>query len=143
MRVRSPLYRIHVAMGTILFPGANPEWNEMVLKQTGKWKLMMKNYLINHGDHPVLVVRFEDLKRDAFTEIKRVLDFIQFPYSDHTLEQRIQDGYTHFHRNHTDLFEHYTVEQREHLNSVIRDIIRLLHLNGKADIIGLQQYLRS
>lgn len=125
-----------------VFPGDNPEWNEMVQKQTDKWKLMLKHYIIDRGNHPVLVVHFEDLKRDTFTEITRMLDFIQFPYSNHTLEQRLQDGYTQFRRRHRDHFEHYTEEQRELLNSAIRDIIRQLRMNSITDLIGLQQYLR-
>ena len=115
----------------------------MVLNQTSKWMLMMEHYIIDPGDHPVLVIRFEDLKRDAVTEIKKMLDFLEFPYSEVKLEERLREGYAQFLRGHDDHFEHYTKEQTAHVNEAIRRIIKRLRENDVMDSIGLPLYLRT
>ena len=115
----------------------------MVLNQTSKWMLMMEHYVIDPGDHPVLVVRFEDLKKDAVTEVKKMLDFLEFPYSELELEERVRDGYTQFLRSHKDHFDHYTKEQTAHINKAIRTVIKRLQENNVMDSIGLLLYLRT
>ena len=115
----------------------------MVLNQTSKWMLMMEHYVIDPGDHPVLVVRFEDLKSDAVTEVKKMLDFLEFPYSELELKERVRDGYTQFLRSHKDRFDHYTKEQTAHINKAIRTVIKRLQENNVMDSIGLPLYLRT
>ena len=115
----------------------------MVLNQTSKWMLMMEHFIIDPGDHPVLVVRFEDLKRDIVTEVKKMLDFLEFPYLEARLEERLQKGYTQFLRSHDDHFEHYTKEQTAHVNKAIRTIITRLRENDIMDSIGLPLYLQT
>ena len=104
---------------------------------------MMEHYIIDPGDHPVLVVRFEDLKSDTVTEVKKMLDFFEFSYSEARLEERLQKGYTQFFRSHDDHFEHYTKEQTAHVNKAIRTIIARLRENDVMDSIGLPLYLRT
>ena len=86
-----------------------------------KWATMVNsNILVSliRYKHPVLVVRYEDLKRDEAGEVRRMLEFLQVAYS----EERLGASYTHFYRNHTDTFKHFTPEQKNLINAKIKSI---------------------
>ena len=63
--------------------------------------------------------------KDTFTELKRMLDFIGYPYSEDDITCAVKSSNT-FHRNHTNhTKEHsnvYTPEQQEFVNNIIRDV---------------------
>ena len=48
--------------------------------------------------HPILVVRYEDLKSDTAKEVKRMLEFLQFDYEEEELETKITADFNTFHR---------------------------------------------
>ena len=106
------------------------------------WEAMVNHLLINNtGGRPVLLVKYEDLKRDTCDEVKRMVSFLgeeMLPGA----EQMLQDGFQTFHRNHTYAFNHYTQDQIEYINSVIIRVAKQLELNS-IDYLHVRKYLRK
>ena len=58
------------------------------------WKAYFSVWLVdgtNHG-HRVLVVKYEDMKKDSLAEVKRMLDFLRFRYKENELQRRLAAG---------------------------------------------------
>jgi len=113
-----------------------------VYLQAEKWKRMIEHFIINNEVQPVLVVRYEDLKADPVLQVKRMLKFLKYQYDEEDVEQRLKGGFSAFYRNHTDDFEHYTLEQKTYMNDVIMSIIKRLDQEHVTDFIPLEHYLR-
>lgn len=57
-----------------------------------------------------------------------------------SLHNPLQDGYISYYRNHTDMFDHYTVEQKVFVNGIIARTADTLQ--GKEDIARrIREYL--
>ena len=128
------------------YAGENPEWEAIVHKQAKKWKNMIYNHVINRKPtHPLLVVRYEDLKLDSVREVQRMLHFLDIAVDKDELLQRLeQNSFNTYHRNHTrsSQFNPYTHSQTKYWNSVILDAENSLHSNGITNFIPLRSYLR-
>ena len=48
-----------------------------------------------------MIVGYENLMKDTYTELKRMLDFIEYPYTDEGVKCTIQKSHEDFHRQHT------------------------------------------
>ena len=117
-------------------------WNATVYLQAEKWRRMIEHYIINNRVQPILVVKYEDLKADPVTQVKRMLTFLRHPYQDREVEERLKGGFSYYYRNHTDTFEHYTAEQIAHMNYVIKSVIDKLKQKNITNFIPLEPYLR-
>ena len=103
---------------------------------------MIEHFIINNRVQPVLVVRYEDLKVDPVLQVKRILKFLKYQYDEEDVEQRLTEGFSAYHRNHTDSFEHYTLEQKTYMNSAIISVMKRLDQQHITDFIPLEHYLR-
>ena len=56
---------------------------------------------LSYKQFPVLIVGYENLRRDTYTELKRMLDFIGYPYSEEDVLCTVRNSGEAFHRNHT------------------------------------------
>ncbi len=92
--------------------------------------------------HSVLVVKYEDLKLDTLTQIKRMLKFLKVPYSHEELTKRLSGNYERFHRPHNDsvVFDHFTPEQRQVVMKTIIEVETLLKQRN-VRISGIKQYM--
>ncbi len=88
-----------------------------------------------------MILRFEDVKRDKVSEVKKMLQFIDFPFDEKTVQERLQGDFGLFRRNHTETFEHYTVEQKKWVNNMLLEMIAILQNNGLEDEFRLQEYI--
>ena len=126
--------------------GDNPEWEAIIQKQAKKWKNMINNHVIKRRPtHPLLVVRYEDLKLDSVREVERMLHFLGIAIERDELIQRLeQNSFNKYHRNHTrsSQFNPYTPSQIKYWNSVISDVDNSLQTNGITNFIPLKNYLR-
>lgn len=94
--------------------------------------------------HPVLVVRYEDLKSDLLTQMKRILHFLGTPHCDGALQKRLSNNtYDKFHRPHTPVtnFYHYTPEQRQYVKRLVEETIEYLEANNSRITYGIEEYL--
>ena len=69
-----------------------------------------------------------------FQEVKRVLKFLQFPYSEEEVGSAVQSGFSSYYRNHTDSFQHFTGEQRMVVNTAISQITTRLRAHNFSDL---------
>ncbi len=96
--------------------GTNNEWIRFV--RLNPW-IGSVNWLVkgHQTGRRVLVVRYEDLKSDLLTQVKKMLDFLGVPYSDEALQKRMSKDFGKFHRKHDPAsdFDHYTAEQRNYI----------------------------
>ena len=49
---------------------------------------MLRNWVILGKDHPVLLVKYENLKNNTLGEVKRMLHFMKVEFSDKEVESR-------------------------------------------------------
>ena len=103
---------------------------------------MVNHLIIKSKGKPVLVVRYEDLKRNAIAEVKKILGFLRFvQVPEQEIESRLLSGFQNFYRNHTDLFDHYTQEQKTYVNTVIRRVEEQINQHA-VQFISLGNYIR-
>ena len=119
------------------FIGTNTTWNNFVHEQAVIWEQTVLVWIINNHDHPVLAVKYEDIKSNTQSELRRMLDFLQVPYSSSRLKQVVARGYHTYRREHSETFDHYTPSQRDTVRSAIERVSKCLKesdLLGKANV---------
>ena len=113
--------------------GKNTEWDKFVTSRIEVWQKYFSNWILNSESRSVLVVRFEDLKTDLIGQVKRMLDFLKFPYMEDELRSRLAEGFNKFRRAHgAENFEHFTPNQQKLIQSVVVNTIKMLqkHKHG-------------
>ena len=55
---------------------------------------------LNYKQVPVHIVGYENLLKDTCTELKKMLDFLQYPYTDKDVLCTVKHAGETFHRNH-------------------------------------------
>ena len=93
---------------------------------------MWKQYfvsLVQNGiqvNRPFLITRYEDIKSDPLSEVKKMMNFLNVPVSDQLLKTRMSTGYEKFHRSHPQEFKYYTPEQKLQVVAVVKEVIDML-----------------
>ena len=99
----------------------------------------MLGWVIKNHNHPVMVVKYEDLKRNVYSEVMMMLDFFEFPYSITAVSKRLKKE---FHRAHSKTeFEHFTPEQKAFVMTVVRNTLRSLDSRGLTHVCDIRDYL--
>lgn len=111
--------------------GKNIQWERFTQSHSSKWKYMINYNLLRDANQPQIVVWYENLKRHPVAEVKKMLDFLQVPFSDAEVEEKLQHDFTQFYRNHTDSFEHFTAAQKKRVNDVILSTVERLQSSHK------------
>ena len=88
-----------------------------------------------------MVVRYEDVKSGQVTEIEKILDFLGIQYDKEVLYRRLQEDYGTFQRQHHLEYEHYTVNQKQYMNSLLLDTIHMLQKHNVDHLFKLEQYI--
>ena len=106
------------------------------------WEAMINHLMVNVSEgNPVLLVKYEDLKKDPYQEVERMLTFLDMKVKD-DVKDRLKNGFHTFHRNHTYTFDHYTVEQKIYMNEVINRVSKQLQYHN-IDYLHVHKYLRD
>ena len=113
--------------------------------QAIEWQDTVIGWLINNHNHPVVVVKYEDLQKNGvLTEVRKMLDFLKFPYSVTTVVRRLKKEYNEFRRKHeNETFEHFTPTQQALLQIVIHNTIHTLKSHGLSKVCDITEYLRK
>lgn len=85
--------------------------------------------------------RYEDIKQDTFTQVKRMLDFLHFGYREEEVQQRLAADFSTFQRKSQQTFEHFTSEQRHIVDSEISTAVDYLIRYNNGDTLGIEDYL--
>lgn len=107
-----------------------------------RWVNTIRHWFIFNDKHPVLVVKYEALKENSVHEVQRMLDFLDVGYED--LEEKIRTGFDVFRRKHNgEEFDHFTTEQRLHVNEGVKAIETLLAISNKSHLLDVSQYISN
>ena len=118
---------VFIMQCSFLLPGDNPRWNAFVYDQSQRWFTMLENWISKNRKHPVLLVKYEDLKNDTAMEIQKILDFLDISYSTEDLQRQLSGGFSAFRRSHTkENFDHFTPEQKLWINSAVMNATDLI-----------------
>ena len=100
---------------------------------------------------PVLVVYYEQLKTNHllqvytymyccrylytqlychYQQVRKVLDFLRFPFSEKELTSAVKAGFSSYYRNHTDSFQHFTGQQKTVVNTAVSEITTRLRAHN-------------
>ena len=129
------------ARNMVFFTGTNTTWNNFVHEQAVIWEQTVLAWIINNHNHPVLIVKYEDVKKNTQTELRRMLNFLQVPYSSSRLKEVVARGYRMYRREHSQSFDHYTPDQRDTVRSTIERVSKYLKANGLLDKANVTLYL--
>lgn len=110
---------------------------------TDRWKRHVCGWLLNGQNNPLHIVKFEELQENTPMEMSKILAF--YGGSGAAFASRVKVGYNKFHRNHTDLFHHFTVAQEGYVVNAIKEVIETLrHYSTDSYIIEiLHSYIIS
>jgi len=73
------------------------------------------------------VVKYENLIIDLHTELKRMMEFFKFPYTEDDLQCTINSTLEDFHKKHSKVIDPYSPEQRKYVAAHIRVANNILH----------------
>ena len=113
----------------VLIVGNNTQWDRILRKYIVKWLNHVKDWL-ELNKKPILVIQYENLKTSLDKEIRRMLDFLEHPYTEGDIQCTLQSGMSSFHRNHTKQFDPYTPSQKQFILQQIRTVSETLHKYG-------------
>ena len=106
----------------------NVAWKNKVRKETRDWKIHILQWL-NYRQVPMHIVGYENLKKNTYTELKKILDFLEYPYAEDDILCAIRTSEA-FHRNHTkDLHPFSSSLQKFVLNEIRQVSTTLLKHN--------------
>ena len=106
---------------SILFIANNSAWDAKVKRASHKWKRIVTQWL-NVNEFSVLIVGYENLMKDTYNELKRILDFIGYPYSEDDVLCAVKSS-DFFHRHHTKKrLNPYSPELQEFVLNEIKDV---------------------
>ena len=124
------------------FAGNNCEWDDHVTRKIEGWQKYFSNWVLNNESRPVLVVKFEDIKTDLIGQVKRMLDFLKYPYMEDELRSRLAEGFDAFRRAHSkEKFEHFTPKQQKLVRSFVLDTIKMLQDHKYGQSLEITDYL--
>lgn len=113
----SIVYILHCGFGCA---GENSRWSDFVQGQARKWFVMISNWIHKNKKHPLILVKYEQLKNNTAYEMHRVLKFLGIELTIKDVQTRIDNGFTIFHRRRNNVtFEHFTMAQKQWVNSAI------------------------
>ena len=74
----------------------------------------------------MLVVKYENLKANLLTELRRILDFLGHDYTENDLKCTLKSNTEQFHRKHSTDVDPYSTLQKRNMHSQIKIANRLL-----------------
>jgi hypothetical protein len=113
------------------------QWSDFVLEQAKKWQQIIQSWIIDDLNHPVLAVKYEDLRLNSVDELRKVLDFLRTPYNPFIVEELALNK---FQENKSSMM--YTNDQTNYINAIIKSTVETLAAS-KMDSEYLSSYLKS
>lgn len=93
---------------------------------------------------PILIVHYDDLLKDSFAQVVRMLEFLKYDYVRTELAARLEDGFRDVQRKHTQQFEHYTADQKVFVRSMLNSTMQTLQsMKVSYEDLKLKEYWNS
>jgi len=109
--------------------GNNPRWDDAVRNDSTAWKKHVTKWLRN-AKRPTLVVQYEKLQTNLDGELRRMLDFLEHPYTEDDIQCTINSSVEGFHRKHTKKLDPYTPSQAQFILDKIHLVNDILIANN-------------
>lgn len=119
-------------------------WDKFLHTYMTQWVERIQRWVLRQSsDHPVMVIRYEDLQQDTVKEVGGMLSFLQLHLDPEDLTERLREDFTTFKRPHCETcdFEHYTANQTLHMKSSLQHAIHLAEQTNMSHILKLDEYL--
>ena len=116
---------------------ADERWNDFVFEQATEWQQIILAWMTNNHDHPLLIVKYEDVKVETPGELGKMLDFLQISHSTSVLQEfavNVQDEIP---------IIDYTSDETDFINSVVENTIATLRASSMDDKCDLTSYLKD
>lgn len=98
----------------------NVYWDKRMRELMLQWEQMVEHLLIKSKGRPILLVNYEDLKKNPVFEVMRMVDFLGYDISENVVKERIaRQQFSKFYRNHTQTFEPFTSAQMRFMNDTV------------------------
>ena len=108
-----------------------------MFEQATEWQQIVLAWMTSNHDHPLLVIKYEDLKSDTPRELGKMLDFLQVPHRASVLQEftvNVQDEKPTI---------DYTSDEIDYINSVVENTIATLRTSNIDDKCDLTSYLKD
>jgi len=103
----------------------NTQWSKAVLASAKSWGNHIRRWL-GAQKVPTVVIQYEKLSTDLYTELKKMLDFLDVSYTKSDIQCAINSTSEAFHRKHSTNFDPYTVAQRKVILHEIQAVSEIL-----------------
>jgi len=120
--------KICVAFYCIVAGDVHELWQERVKSMKSGWLRHITACLHKQFNLPMLVVKYENLKSNLYMELKRMLDFLEVPYTDQDIECTVNSNIESFHRKHHNKFsDPYSPKQRKSILDKVKEANLILN----------------
>jgi len=109
--------------------GNNSRWDKAVRGDSTAWQKHVSAW-IGHARRPTLVVQYENLQINLDGELRRMLDFLEHPYTEDDIQCTVHSSMDGFHRKHTKQLNPYTPSQTQFLLDKIHLVDNILKENN-------------
>ena len=89
----------------------NPRWTREVRAIPISWRNHIQKW-VGSMKVPTLVIQYEKLLTNLYVELKRIMEFLEFSYTEEDIQCTIRSSTEQFHRSHNGHFDPYTKEQK-------------------------------
>ena len=107
----------------------NVEWQRYAVSAGYRYQRTVERWL-KDATVPLIVIRYEDLVKDTKTQIQRMLDFLEYPYTKQRLDCVVSHQIETFHRKHDHEFDPFATRQRLNLLGIMKAVEPLLNKYG-------------
>lgn len=119
------MYYVHLYI--YIYVGNNEKWDKIVKRYIIKWVDHIDDWL-KPSKRLVLVVQYENLRKNLDGELRRMLDFLEHPYNEEDIQCTVHSAMDGFHRNHTRNFDPYTPSQKQFVLQQLRKVRNTLRI---------------
>ena len=105
------------------------EWQRYAISAGYRYQRTVERWL-KESTIPLIVVRYEDLMKDTRKQLQRMLDFLEYPFTEERLACIASNRVETFHRQHNHDFDPFTTNQRLSLLHIMKMVEPLLNKYG-------------
>ena len=103
------------------------EWRKFINESAEEFKKLLHFWLEQANIPSILVIKYEDMLTDLATQLRKMLDFLQVPYTDKDIDCVANDKLEHHHRKKVKPFEHYIPADRQIVLTTLKSVETLLN----------------
>lgn len=107
--------------------GNYTSWRKFVNYNAREFPRLIHYWLEQVGISSVLVIKYEDMLTSLTTQLRRMLDFLQVPYSDDDIDCVINNKLESYHRKKGELIDHYIPADRQLVLDNLMSVENLLN----------------